>query len=90
MAGAERMKIFLDALEAVAGDIFIDAESYEGDQSGERPQLGALGEFGFRLPAEKPAGDFEGDQEAKCERDEIREDFDGCRGIGGGGFQAVG
>ena len=54
-AGAQRMKILLDALEAIAGNVFIDAEGYERHQSGEDPELGAIGEFCFRLPAEKPA-----------------------------------
>src|SRR5271156_912191 len=88
-AGAERMKILLDTLEAIAGDVLIDAESYEGHQSGEGPKLGAIGEFCFGLPAEKPARDFEGHQQSQSERDEIREDFDGRGGVGSGGFQAV-
>src|SRR5271154_488894 len=89
LAGAERMKILLNAFEAGACNIFIDAEGHEGDQRGEGPEFGAIGEFSLGFPTEQAAGDFEGDQQAERERDEIREDFDRGGGVGSGGFEAV-
>ena len=72
-ARAERSEVVLDALEAIAGDVFVDAEGYEGDQGGEGPELRAIGEFRFGFPAEEPAGDFERDQQAESECHKIRE-----------------
>src|ERR1700722_10490560 len=86
---AERSEIVLDALETIAGDVLVDAENHEGNQGGEGPELGAIGEFCFGFPAEEPARDFESDEQAESKGDEIREDFGGGGGVSGGGLEPV-
>src|ERR1700722_9941064 len=77
-------------IEHFAGVIFVGAESEEGNQGGEDPDFGAGGNFGFRLPTENTAGDFESDEQAEDERDGFGEEFGGDDQIGGGTLQADG
>ena len=85
---AEGAKIVLDAFEAIAGDIFVEAEGDERNHGGQGPELRAVGEFCFRFPAKELREISKETRSPRVRAIDVDEYF-GRRGlVGGGSFEA--